>query len=140
LKEDKYFFKEFCINVEKDQMLNLTFIPSPSTTSSKFYAFINGIEIVSMPNKLYYGAEGPLAPYYVGHGTSQFHIHNEMALEKVFRLNVGGGFISAVEDTGMFREWSQQEGDYWLGNGVNPHEPYIFDTQIHTHIKLHCTR
>jgi hypothetical protein len=55
LKEDKTLSKEFCINVEKDQILNLTFIPSPSTTSSKFYAFVNGIEIVSMPEKLYYG-------------------------------------------------------------------------------------
>jgi hypothetical protein len=58
-KEDKTLSKEFCINVEKDQILNLTFIlsgPSPSTFG-KFYAFINGIEIVSMPNKLYYGAE-----------------------------------------------------------------------------------
>jgi hypothetical protein len=45
--------KEFCINVEGNQKLNLTFIPL-STSSGNFYAFINGIEIVSMPEHLYY--------------------------------------------------------------------------------------
>ena len=35
--------KEFCINVQENQKLNLSFIPF-STTSSNFYAFINGIE------------------------------------------------------------------------------------------------
>jgi hypothetical protein len=117
---DKTLSMEFCINVEKDQKLNLTFIPiSPRSTSSKFYAFINGIEILSMPKKLYYDPEGPGVPY-VGQNY-HFSINYEMALEKVFRLNVGGGFISAVDDTGMFREWSQ-DTDYTLGGGVTPHE------------------
>jgi hypothetical protein len=101
--------------------LNLTFIPSPST-SSKFYAFINGIEIVSMPNKLYYGPEGPGVPY-VGQNY-HFSINYKMALEKVVRLNVGGGFISPMGDTGMFREWSQ-DADYSLGGGVIPSDPYL---------------
>jgi hypothetical protein len=117
-KEDKTLSKEFCINVEKDQILNLTFIPSPST-SSKYYAFINGIEIVSMPKNLYYGKEGPGVPY-VGQNF-HFSINYDMALEKIVRLNVGGGFISAVADTGMFREWSQQDDSSWLSGGVNPH-------------------
>ncbi|XP_059449625.1 receptor-like protein kinase FERONIA [Corylus avellana] len=129
LKEDKTLSKEFCINVEKDQILNLTLIPSPST-SSKFYAFINGIEIVSMPKKLYYDPEGPGVPY-VGQNY-HFSINYEMALEKFFRLNVGGGFISAVDDTGMFREWSQQDDDYWLGDGVIPRVPSF--TPIYTRI------
>jgi len=114
--------KEFCINVGKDQKLNLTFIPFPST-SGKFYVFINGIEIVSMPDKLYYGAEVPGGvPKLVGQDTD-FSIYDDKALEKVVRLNVGGGFISAVADTGMFREWSQQNDSSWLGEGVNPHVP-----------------
>jgi serine/threonine protein kinase len=122
LKEER-LSKEFCINVEKDQKLNLTFIPSPST-SSKFYAFINGIEIVSMPNNLYYGPEGPGVSY-VGQSSQLFMISYEMALEKVVRLNVGGSFISPMEDTGMFREWSEPDNKYWLilGRGLNPHVP-----------------
>jgi hypothetical protein len=64
--------------------------------------------------------DGPHAPYYVDYGTTQFPIDYKMALEKVVRLNVGGGFISPVGDTGMFREWSGQDV-YSLGGGVIPH-------------------
>ena len=41
----KSLVKEFCLNVIQDQTLNITFTPSTNTS----YAFINGIEIVSMP-------------------------------------------------------------------------------------------
>ena len=36
-----------------------------------------------------------------------------MALQMVFRLNVGGSLILPAEDTGFFREWS--EDNYYLG-------------------------
>jgi serine/threonine protein kinase len=121
LKVESTLSKEFCINVEKDQVLNLTFVPAPST-SRKFYAFINGIEIVSMPNRLYYGPDGQGVSY-VGQISQLFPISYEMALEKVVRLNVGGSPLSAVADTGMFREWSGQDNKYWLGRGLNPHVP-----------------
>ncbi|XP_023924808.1 receptor-like protein kinase FERONIA [Quercus suber] len=112
-------YKEFCINVDKSQKLNLTFIPF----SSNYYAFINGIEIVSMPEDLYYRphsvANGEeLVPVYVGQAP-QFYINDSMALEMVCRLNVGGGSISPKEDTGMFRQWSDGT-DYLLSEGVNP--------------------
>jgi hypothetical protein len=113
LTEDKTLYKEFCINVEKDQKLNLTFIPiSPRSSSSKLYAFINGIEIVSMPTNLYYRPHGPGVPH-VGQN-SLFSINYEMALEMVFRFNVGGSVISPVEDTGMFRAWSQLPDEYYV--------------------------
>ena len=87
-------YKEFCINVEKSQKLNLTFIPF----SSNYYAFINGIEIVSIPEDLYYRphsvANGEeLVPLYVGQAP-QFYINDSMALKMVYRLNVGGSSIS----------------------------------------------
>jgi hypothetical protein len=112
--------KEFCINVEENQKLNLTFIPL-STSSGMFYAFINGIEIVSMPEHLYYSPEGQSqndmeAPLYVGHSPPQFYINYNMALEMVFRLNVGGGLISPTEDIGLFREWSSDD-NYFLSGG-----------------------
>ena len=113
--ENKNFVKEFCINVDKHQKLNLTFIP----TSSNYYAFVNGIEIVSMPLYLYYRPQDlPLDLYYraqgykrevplhVGQAPPQFFINYSMALEKVYRLNMGGALITPFEDTGMFREWS----------------------------------
>ncbi|KAG6720840.1 hypothetical protein I3842_03G082900 [Carya illinoinensis] len=115
--------KEFCINVEKDQKLNLTFIPSDPSASSNFYAFINGIEIVSMPDDLYYEPDGEGVPY-VGQN-SLFYIFHDMALETIIRLNVGGTLISPKEDTaGMYREWS--DANYFLSNGaVIPTKPYL---------------
>ncbi|KAG2715486.1 hypothetical protein I3760_03G080600 [Carya illinoinensis] len=101
--------KEFCINVEKDQKLNLTFIPTPSTASSRFFAFVNGIEIVSMPTYLYYSnyssPDQYRNPRYVGNNV-QFSIENSTALELIHRLNMGGSSISPNGDTGMFRAWS----------------------------------
>ena len=119
LSQSNNIYKEFCINVDKSQKLNLTFIPF----SSNYYAFINGIEIVSMPEDLYYKphsvANGEeLVPLYVGQAP-QFYINDSMALEMVYRLNVGGGSISQKEDTGMFRQWSDGT-NYLLSEGVNP--------------------
>ncbi|XP_041003170.1 receptor-like protein kinase FERONIA [Juglans microcarpa x Juglans regia] len=44
--------REYCVNIEEGQRLNITFTPSLSVSNS--YAFINGIEILSMPNNLYF--------------------------------------------------------------------------------------
>ncbi|XP_047326912.1 receptor-like protein kinase FERONIA [Impatiens glandulifera] len=84
----KAFTKEFCINVRENQPLKITF--SPSATDNAF-AFINGIEVVSMPANLYYSNRLP--------------IDETIALEATHRLNIGGKSIPAAEDTGMFREW-----------------------------------
>ncbi|KAF5457629.1 hypothetical protein F2P56_021718 [Juglans regia] len=124
----KTLSKEFCINVveEDDQKLNIIFIPAsptPSTASSRFYAFINGIEIVSMPNYLYYSSEDSAGIPYVEQ-ISPLYILTSMALEMVVRLNMGGSWISRTEDTGMFREWSQDR-NYRLSGGFNPREPSL---------------
>nr|POE55821.1 receptor-like protein kinase feronia [Quercus suber] len=109
----KYFVKEFCINVEKNTKLNLTFIPFIS-----YYAFINGIEVVSMPMDLYYTSSSSIiegkVPVYVGQAP-RFYINYSMALEMVYRLNIGGSSISPVQDTGLFRQWSEGgRTDYFL--------------------------
>ncbi|KAM1296887.1 hypothetical protein ACFX2I_023679 [Malus domestica] len=44
-------YREFCLNVEDTKSLNITFAPSMAA-SPDAYAFINGIEIVSMPSNL----------------------------------------------------------------------------------------
>ncbi|KAG2710938.1 hypothetical protein I3760_04G053600 [Carya illinoinensis] len=128
-EEIKTLSKEFCINVveEDDQKLNLTFIPSPtpSTASSRCYAFINGIEIVSMPKDLYYSSDDPeRIPKYVGQ-SSQIEILKSMALEMVVRLNMGGTSISRTGDTGMFREWSKDTYRLTETEAVNPRVPSL---------------
>ncbi|KAL5711505.1 hypothetical protein ACHQM5_021952 [Ranunculus cassubicifolius] len=91
--------KEFYVNVV-DGNLNITFKPSANTSNS--YAFVNGIEIVSMPD-IYNTADGH-APII---GQSQpFIIDNSTNLENLYRLNVGGSDLSVNSDTGMFRLWS----------------------------------
>lgn len=102
----KSFVAEFCLNVVENQSLTITFFPSPSGTSDVSYAFINGIEIVSMPTGLYYTQGNDPGAAVVGQNY-RFYIENNTALEAVKRLNVGGSSISSVEDSGMYREWSE---------------------------------
>ncbi|XP_020233031.1 receptor-like protein kinase FERONIA [Cajanus cajan] len=100
---DDTLFREYCINVEDGERLNITFIPS--TTES--YAFINGIEIVSMPPYLYYtnpNVDNAELPQPVGEGAS-YTIQNNCALETMYRLRVGDQEIPPSQDTGMLRTW-----------------------------------
>ena len=102
---DRTIFREFCLNIEENQVLDLIFTPSPSA-SNDTYAFINGIEIVSMPPNLYHTPPESLDGARFIDQSSGFYINNYTALEMVYRLNVGGKGISPKGDTGMFRRWS----------------------------------
>ncbi|XP_052489950.1 receptor-like protein kinase FERONIA [Gossypium raimondii] len=101
--------KEFCINVDEGQRLNLTFTPSLDITDS--YAFINAIEVVSMPINLYY------TPKIDDHGVpfvgqapgSLYTLKNNTALEMMYRINVGGREISPEDETQMFRSWLKDD-------------------------------
>ncbi|GKE32373.1 receptor-like protein kinase FERONIA [Tanacetum coccineum] len=97
--------KEFLIHVNDSQKLNVIFTPSPDS-----YAFINGIEIVSMPENLYFNAE---APKYFDQFTGPI-IDNQTALENVYRLNMGGGQLT--DDTGMYRYWDQDNKHIYGGS------------------------
>ncbi|KAK1584327.1 hypothetical protein Q3G72_031975 [Acer saccharum] len=98
--------KEFCVNVQENQNLDITFTPSQDYKDS--YAFINGIEIVSMPLNLYYttATNETRYPFLGQTAGSLYSLSNSNALEMVYRVNVGGSFISAQYDTGMYRTWS----------------------------------
>ncbi|GLU01727.1 hypothetical protein SLE2022_190150 [Rubroshorea leprosula] len=105
LSMEAYLIKEFIVPVWDDKMLNVTFIPSRNS-----YAFINGIEIVSMPSGLYLsGREIPQVTPVAG---QFFFLDNTTtSLETLYRLNAGGTRIENVKDTGMYRTWSP-DGDY----------------------------
>ena len=122
----KNIVKEFCIYVDEvNKKLNITFVPFSDTTSSNFYAFINGIEIVSMPKDLYYSPEGQTrseTPY--DSKSHRFYINYNMALQMVFRLNVGGSLILPAEDTGFFREWST-DINYFQYESLVLHNPSL---------------
>ncbi|XWS30892.1 hypothetical protein CRYUN_Cryun23aG0030200 [Craigia yunnanensis] len=97
-----FIIKEFVIPVKNNHMINVTFTPSPNS-----FAFVNGIEVVSMPNNIYtgqrYGYLRLLDSNYF------FECHNTTALETAYRLNVGGADVSNIDDTGMFRTWHADE-------------------------------
>ncbi|KAG6659325.1 hypothetical protein CIPAW_03G026600 [Carya illinoinensis] len=109
---------EFCVMVpENEQKLNLTFIPFSRVS----YAFINGIELVSMPYDVYYfrrQEEYRIGIPYIGQNANgRVNVSHDLALETVYRLNVGGSSISPISDTGMFREWSN-DSYYWSSTEV----------------------
>ncbi|XP_047311333.1 receptor-like protein kinase FERONIA [Impatiens glandulifera] len=108
--------KEFCLNVEANQPLSITFSPSRTTPSDKVYAFVNGIEVVSMSNGLYYSMKENIEWDQKMDFTS---LSGSTALETVHRLNIGGSFISSSEDTGMSREWFE-DTRFFLHSGVLP--------------------
>ncbi|XP_027066322.1 receptor-like protein kinase FERONIA [Coffea arabica] len=98
--------KEYIINVQDmNQFLNVTFLPS-----SNSYAFVNGIEIVSIPDNLYMGNNDPL----------KVVDQDRTAFETLYRLNVGGNAVSVVDDTGMFREWAPDDDFLWGADQGNP--------------------
>ncbi|KAJ8567153.1 hypothetical protein K7X08_019361 [Anisodus acutangulus] len=127
--------KEYVINVDETQILNITFSPSPNS-----YAFVNGIEIVSMPTDLY------VREYHriklVGQNDF-YYIDNNIALENVYRLNVGGNFVPSTGDTGMYREWALDD-EFVVGLGFQTtyhdvnisytyeNQPYTAPTSIYT--------
>ncbi|KAK9204534.1 hypothetical protein WN943_014796 [Citrus x changshan-huyou] len=124
------FFKEFCINIEDDQrLLNITFTPSPDYNDS--YAFINGIEIVSMPLNFYYtAADDPSGGFkFVGQDIT-YSILNRNALANLYRINVGGQQISPSYDTGgMYRTWYMDD-------------PYLTDARpsaLPVNLSIHLT-
>ncbi|KAL1194329.1 putative receptor-like protein kinase [Cardamine amara subsp. amara] len=84
-------------------MLNLTFKPSLYSL-----AFVNGIEIVSMPDLFY--SKGGFDNKIINVGSvAEFEIDNSTAFETIHRRNVGGEMVSDVRDSGMFRWWYPDE-------------------------------
>src|SRR5262249_198936 len=92
----------------ENQRLNVSFSAFLSDSKDS-YAFINGIEIVSMPTNFYYTPpEGPGLKF-IGQNR-KFYVQNDTALENICRLNVRDGFLSPIDDSGMNRTWNDEDG------------------------------
>ncbi|KAL0320706.1 UNVERIFIED_CONTAM: Receptor-like protein kinase THESEUS 1 [Sesamum radiatum] len=87
-----YLFKEYLINVTSDS-LSIAFIPGNNSV-----AFVNAIEVVSVPDNLIPDQAVALSP------SGPFSGLSGMALETVYRLNMGGPLITAQNDT-LGRAW-----------------------------------
>ncbi|KAL0341628.1 UNVERIFIED_CONTAM: Receptor-like protein kinase FERONIA [Sesamum calycinum] len=90
------FIKEFVVNVEENQQLNIIFSPESSQLLDA-YAFINGIEIMSVPESLSYFHGGDIGIQVIG--KSPVYIDNSTALEIIHQLNIDqhSGSSSAIE-------------------------------------------
>ncbi|KAJ6860932.1 receptor-like protein kinase FERONIA [Populus alba x Populus x berolinensis] len=100
---ERGYAREFILSVVDEQKnLSITFTPSPHVADA--YAFINGIEIVSMPTNLYYTAGDNPELYNFDQGV-YLPLQNETALEIMYRVNVGWTDIPPPDDNGMFRSW-----------------------------------
>ncbi|KAG6409114.1 hypothetical protein SASPL_132146 [Salvia splendens] len=103
-----FFMVEFIVSVGATQRLLLTFTPNPNSS-----AFVNGIEIVSMPDKLYLDEEDVPIKY----GEGLFNLNSNTALESLYRLNVGGDTVE-IQEGGMFRGWSPDDGNLILADSA----------------------
>ncbi|KAL1291632.1 hypothetical protein HN51_060171 [Arachis hypogaea] len=103
-------FKEYIINVDDGQRINLTFTPNTSHPNS--YAFVNGIEVVSMPNDLYFFEPSGQQVVFLGHPGVLYEMLNSSALQTDYRIKVGGVTITPKGDTGMLRNWEGNDADY----------------------------
>ncbi|KAL0741627.1 hypothetical protein Bca4012_083140 [Brassica carinata] len=114
----KYFIKEFIVRAFKT--LRLTFTPYPDSL-----AFVNGVEIVSIPDRFY--TKGGFDDKITNVGSSiDLELGDEIILETVYRLNVGGDTVSVVNDTGMFRQWfSDDEFLLRENSGIIPKVPGV---------------
>lgn len=95
-QNDSYLFKEFLINVTADT-LNINFVPSNNSV-----AFVNGIEVVSVPDGLISDQASAVSP------SPPFNGLSERALETVFRLNMGGPLVTPQNDT-LGRTWENDK-------------------------------
>ncbi|KAK1283521.1 Receptor-like protein kinase FERONIA [Acorus calamus] len=124
-----YISKEFSVDISSS-ILNLTFTPSPSNKNA--FAFVNGIEIVSMPqifgdfynfsNITFIGSMNYMTlPQYIALETM-----DKTAFETVARLNVGGSTVYAMADR-FYREWDD-DSMYIYGAAVGvtyPKDPNV---------------
>ncbi|KAJ0266705.1 receptor-like protein kinase [Hirschfeldia incana] len=90
--KSRVIMKEYYLNVPMDH-LELTFTPSANS-----FAFINALEVVSVPNTLINGDP----PFAGSHGS--FQGLSFQALETVHRINMGGPRITPDNDT-LSRTW-----------------------------------
>ncbi|KAH0993100.1 hypothetical protein GBA52_004583 [Prunus armeniaca] len=91
-----YIMREFSLIPPQSGNLNITFIPS--SQHDKSYAFVNGVEVISMPADMFKPAN------LIGFQDQTVEVQSS-SLQTMFRLNVGGQFIPTTNDSGLTRTW-----------------------------------
>ncbi|CAL5421728.1 unnamed protein product [Camellia sinensis] len=111
LKSD-YFNKDFSINIKEEQKnLSITFIPSPMVSSA--LAFVNGIEIFSLPLNLYIPRGDASIPF-IGQKDPFFIHDDEIAFEMLYRVNVQNEIDGSGAISNIFGSWLE-DSNYIFG-------------------------
>lgn len=100
-----YIIREFSIVTLNSTTIDLTFAP----TDKDSFGFINGIEIISMPEIF--------KPVSMIGFTDQNLDAASYSMQTMFRLNVGGQYISPTRDSGLSRTW-YDDSPYIFGAGL----------------------
>ncbi|KAL8486120.1 hypothetical protein ACS0TY_023003 [Phlomoides rotata] len=99
-----YIMREFTITRQEKGLLDLTFTPTHTS-----FAFINGIEVISMP-EIFHSAS------MVGSADPTIDAES-CTMQTMFRMNVGGQYIAATADnSGLTRTW-YDDSPYIYGAG-----------------------
>lgn len=99
-----YIIKEFSLLPVLNGDLTINFKPSPQYNGS--YAFVNGIEIIPMPD-IFQPAN------LVGFSGQTINVQAS-SVQTMFRLNVGGQYIPTTSDSGLSRTW-YDDSPYMFG-------------------------
>ncbi|PWZ10161.1 Receptor-like protein kinase ANXUR1 [Zea mays] len=91
-----FIIREFSLPPTPAGFLALTFTPTPMGNES--YAYVNGIEVISMPDIFVDPA------IMVGFADQTVDIASS-TLQTMYRLNVGGSYIPPSNDSGLTRHW-----------------------------------
>ncbi|XP_022743399.1 receptor-like protein kinase ANXUR2 isoform X1 [Durio zibethinus] len=106
-----YLVNEYSLAPSDSEVLNINLTPSTNYTNS--FAFVNGIELIAMPNL--FGMTNM-----VGYDSSSVDVSTEN-LQMMFRLNVGGQSVPPSKDAGgLLRSWYNDDPYlYGAAMGVN---------------------
>ncbi|MED6181300.1 hypothetical protein PIB30_018035 [Stylosanthes scabra] len=88
-----YIDREYSLAALGSDTLTLTFRPADKIGA---FAFVNGIQLIQMPDL--FGSASMV-------GFDQTLDAKSMHLQTMFRLNVGGKYISPTQDSGLTRMW-----------------------------------
>ncbi|XP_004494710.1 receptor-like protein kinase ANXUR1 [Cicer arietinum] len=90
-----YIDREYSLAPLNSDTLTLTFKPSDKQNGA--FAFVNGIQLIEMP-ELFDSAA------LVGYADQTVDVKT-LSLQTMFRLNIGGQYISPAQDSGLSRTW-----------------------------------
>ncbi|OEL15166.1 Receptor-like protein kinase ANXUR1 [Dichanthelium oligosanthes] len=116
-----YIIREFSLPPTPVGFLTVTFTPMP--VGNDTYAFVNGIEVISMPDVFADPAT------MVGFADQTVDIASS-ALQTMYRFNVGGSYIPPSNDSGLTRHW-YDDTPYVLG----PSQGVIYRAGPHFQLK-----